>query len=699
MLGRFKKLEEEEALRNVERARDALDDQILNLETTASDWAHWDDAAAFVQGRMSGFISSNLMDDTFLTLKLNVIVFIGPVGRTVYERWFDRDAQAIMSSLAGFAHAIAPGSPLVGQADIEYHREGLLVLPDAILMVASQAITNSLRNPPALGVLVFGRIIGAAEMESLSHIVHLPVSLLRKGDSALLAQGTGSAATVRAIDGNTISSSLWVPEVTGGTGLLLRVNSERPIFQQGRLSIGILAASLIVCCLLSAALVFVLLSTKVLAPLSALAESVRRVGASGGATRIAVHGRDEIAEVSRAINGTLDALSHSEEERIRLEERLAQVHKLEAIGTLAGGVAHDFNNILMAIVGFCDLLRDILGPGAEGGAEVEEIRKAGKRATTLTAQLLAFSRKQQLEPRVLDLNALLSDMAGMLRRLLGEHLVLELTLEPGLRPIRADRGQLEQVILNLVVNARDAMPGGGTLTIATRNVSIGADPPTDRLGLNPGEYICCRVADTGVGMEQEIQARLFEPFFTTKDLGKGTGLGLSVVWGIVRQTGGTISVASAPGQGSTFEIYLPASAEEIPEPTSQLITPSSGPRKGVVLVAEDDAVIRNLLVVALNKAGFETLEASDGIEALRRVEERGGNEIQLLLTDIVMPRMGGVTLAARLRKKYPSMKVLFISGNADLMGAEAKPPDDVFLLQKPFDTDRLVYTVRAALGG
>jgi nitrogen-specific signal transduction histidine kinase len=393
----------------------------------------------------------------------------------------------------------------------------------------------------------------------------------------------------------------------------------------------------------------------------------------------------------------LDALNHSESERTHLEERLSHVHKLEAIGTLSGGVAHDFNNILMVILGFCDLLEESLARGTPDITEVEEIRKAASRAASLTAQLLAFSRRQRLQFRVLDLNGLLSDMAGMLRRLLGDHVSLALTLDAGLSAIKADFGQLQQVVMNLAVNARDAMPGGGTLTIATKNVTVAPAMPSDPLGLKPGAYVVCTVRDTGVGMDETVRARIFEPFYTTKELGRGTGLGLSVVWGIVKQSDGIINVTSAPGQGTTFEIYLPATHEAASATISRAAVTSFPHGNGTVLVAEDDKAIRHLLVVALGKAGYNAIEAADGEDALRLAEEVGGHNIQLLLSDVVMPRMGGAILAQRLREKYPSMRALFISGNADLMAAGTTLPREVTILQKPFDTRRLVQSVRAAL--
>ncbi len=707
VLGRFRQLEDEEARRNAERARDALNDQVANLAATASDWAHWDDAAAFVQGHSPQFMRVNLSDNTFLTLRLDVMVFLGPDGEVVYERWFDRGARVAGKPPEGFARVIAPGAPLVAHPDIESRREGLLVLPGVILLIASHPVTDSARSPPKRGVLVFARIMDDVEMQRLSGIVQLRTRLLPLADRVIEARertllgksAIRQPALVRVKGRNLIASMVRLPDVTGDNSVVLRVDAPRPFFQQGLQSIHYLAGSLVACCLLTAALLWVLLSRSVLSPLSALAANVRRIGATGGTARVAVQGQDELAQVSRSINDMLDALSRSEEERTHLEERLAHAHRLEAIGTLAGGVAHDFNNILTAIIGFCDLLDEPHAPVPNGSAEVAEIRKAAEKAASLTAQLLAFSRKQRLRFQVIDFNELLSEMGGMLRRLLGGHLTLELALEAKPAAISADRSQLQQVILNLAVNARDAMPEGGTLTLATKNARVGAESRTDGLELKPGEYVQCTVSDSGSGMDESVRARIFEPFFTTKELGRGTGLGLSVVWGIIKQCDGAITVASVPGKGTSFDIYLPASPDSIARASSSP-RPAPAARGGAtVLLAEDDKAVRRFLVAVLSRAGYRIVEAADGEEALRRAEEIGGDRIQLLLSDIVMPGMSGAILAQRLRERYPSLKVLFISGNADLMASGAALPNDARILQKPFDRRLLISTVRATLEG
>jgi signal transduction histidine kinase/CheY-like chemotaxis protein len=705
--GRFRVLEADEALRNCQRANDALLDQVSNLAASTGDWAHWDDAARFVQGRMPQFVAANLTDYTFLTLRLDVIAYFTPDGRTVYQRWFDRTAHVTGRPLEGFAVAVASGAPLVKHGDKADHREGLLVLPGALMLVASQPVTDSLRVAPAVGTLVFGRILDAVEMARLSGIVQQETRLMTLDDNSLQPEerqtlekpGGAPARPIVHVRGPDSIRSLMLLRDVAGSAAVLTVDAPRPLHREGTLSIRYLVGALVASCVMTAVLLFLLLNGTVLSPLARLGQAVRRIGTRGRSARLPVRGRDELADLAGSINGMLDALAQSQGERILLEEKLAHAQKLEAIGTLAGGIAHDFNNILMAIHGFCDLLEDSRGRGETGGSELDEIRKASARAGALTSQLLAFSRRQRLQFVVLDFNALLSDMAGMLRRLMGDHILLELALQDGPAAVKADFGQLQQMVMNLAVNARDAMPAGGTLTVRTMKVRVEPGPLCERLGLNRGEYVHCTVSDTGIGMPEEVRARVFEPFFSTKEPGRGTGLGLSVVWGIVKQCEGAVEVASPHGRGTTFSIWLPVSPGQV---TTALppASPASATRSGEgcsVLIAEDDRAIRQFLVRTLSKAGYTTYEAADGEEALRLAAAHGAEDFQLLLSDVVMPRMGGAILASQLRERYPWIRVLFISGNPDLMAAPGTVPATATILQKPFDTRHLLLAVQAAL--
>ncbi|HEV8266250.1 MAG TPA: response regulator [Gemmatimonadales bacterium] len=398
------------------------------------------------------------------------------------------------------------------------------------------------------------------------------------------------------------------------------------------------------------------------------------------------------------LDGTphLLALSTDITERRQLEEQLRQSQKMEAIGQLAGGVAHDFNNILTAIHGYADLVAADLPAGDRRAEDVDEIRKAARRAAALTRQLLAFSRKQVLEPRVLDVNGLVENLDKMLQPVLGENVDLTAHLAPDLHAVRADPNQLEQVILNLAINARDAMPRGGKLTIETANVDLDEEYAARHVAVVPGRYVMLAVSDTGTGMDAQTQARIFEPFFTTKEPGKGTGLGLSTVYGIVKQSGGNIWLYSEPGRGTTFKIYLPAT-----DASAAAAAPAASATRldGVetVLLAEDDEPLRRLARRALASRGYTVLEADGGAAALE-VGRRHAGPIHLLLTDVVIPDMDGRTLAQALRAERPELRVLYMSGYADKAIVHHGVLDpDVAYLAKPFTTEAVARKVREVL--
>ncbi len=382
-----------------------------------------------------------------------------------------------------------------------------------------------------------------------------------------------------------------------------------------------------------------------------------------------------------------------------LEVQLQQAQKIEAIGRLAGGVAHDFNNILGVILGYGELVESELAPGTPAREQVAEMVKAAERGATLTRQLQAFSRKQILQPKRLDLNDLVANAHKMLGRLIGEDIALVLRPAPDLGVVRADPGQIDQVLLNLAVNARDAMPTGGTLTLATANVDLDEGYVTDHQPATPGRYVMIAVSDTGVGMDAETQRRIFEPFFTTKPVGQGTGLGLAMVYGIVKQSDGFIWVYSEPGLGTTFKIYLPR-VDEFPEPVAPAAAPelAAGGHESILLV-EDNPALRQMIWQKLDALGYTVLRAGDGEEALALAGAHAG-PIDLLLTDVVMPKLGGSELAERMRALRPNVRVLFMSGYTD--GAIAHHgvlQAGVALLEKPFGGAQLVQAVRSALDG
>jgi len=407
----------------------------------------------------------------------------------------------------------------------------------------------------------------------------------------------------------------------------------------------------------------------------------------------------EFAASADFLPGSHLAVFRDVTQRRQLEEQLRQAQKIEAVGRLAGGVAHDFNNLLNVITGYGQMLFRRLTDGPER-EKTRAILQAADRAAGLTRQLLAFSRKQVLEPKVLDLNAVVSGMDEMMRRLIGEDIELQAELAPDLGRTRADPGQLEQVLMNLVVNARDAMPRGGRVTLETSNAEMDDAYVRDHLGARPGRYVTLAVCDTGLGMDAETQKHIFEPFFTTKEKGKGTGLGLATVYGIVKQSEGYIWVDSAPGAGTTVRVYLPwVEAEPVPEPKPP-VAPEQMPARGTetVLLVEDEDMVRRMTREVLEGAGYRVLEASSGFEALR-VSAGHGGRLDLLLTDVVMPGMSGRELAERLAPVRPGMKVLYMSGHTDdAIFHHGVTQAGTGFLQKPFTPDALERRVRDLLG-
>jgi signal transduction histidine kinase len=426
-------------------------------------------------------------------------------------------------------------------------------------------------------------------------------------------------------------------------------------------------------------------------PIDGLCEDNSEFGELARTTKKFFEQRDNLIREMEERRVTEEALRKSEEE-------LRHSQKMEAVGRLAGGVAHDFNNLLSAIIGYAELLATRTSSNSLAKQNAELIRKAGEQAAGLTRQLLAFSRKQILQPKVIDLNALIGEMEKLLRRVIGERFNLQSHPEAEMGRVKADPSQIEQVVLNLGVNARDAMPKGGTLIIRTSNVRLDRNTaPQISASLKPGDYVMLSVTDTGAGMDEDTKSHIFEPFFTTKGPGKGTGLGLATVYGIVTQTGGGISVESEPGKGSTFRIYLP----QVSAPVDFTRAPSPPVDKSdnfeTVLVVEDEEIVRELVCEVLEDQGYNVLCAADGVEALKMAADFDGT-IHLLVTDVIMPGINGRVLADKISGRRPDTKVLYCSGYAQNASLRLGiPGPDAAFLQKPYTAAKLLNTIREIL--
>jgi two-component system cell cycle sensor histidine kinase/response regulator CckA len=412
-------------------------------------------------------------------------------------------------------------------------------------------------------------------------------------------------------------------------------------------------------------------------------------------TAAAVRGENGTPDKLVIVNRDVTQRKQAAEELKKKEAQLRQAQKMEAVGQLSGGIAHDFNNLLSVIIGYSDLMPYNFGDAGALGKNAAEIKEAAQRAAGLTRQLLAFSRQQVLQPRILDVNSVVADMTKMLRRLIGEN--IELTTNFGqIDKIRADQNQLEQVIMNLVVNARDAMPSGGKLSIETRDEILSADAAGNTFPVTPGRYSTLIVSDSGIGMDDETRARIFEPFFTTKEKGKGTGLGLATVYGIVKQSLGYVWVDSKPGEGTTFRICFPVSADASTPDASTVSDPQTTRGTETILFAEDLGPLRALGEEVLARNGYKVLIASNGTEAFERAKNYAGT-IDLLVTDVVMPEMGGIELAQRLAAVRPGIAIVYASGFSEFDPANENFPQEATKIAKPYSPETLLRTIRTVL--
>lgn len=375
--------------------------------------------------------------------------------------------------------------------------------------------------------------------------------------------------------------------------------------------------------------------------------------------------------------------------RKQLEAQLRQSQKMEAIGQLAGGVAHDFNNLLTVIEGYIDLLKSKLNGNSSVESYIKQMKKATERAVSLTRQLLTFSRRQVVQPKIIDVNKTIKELSKMLNRLIGEHIELITNFDPDLWRINVDPSQFEQIVLNLIVNARDAMPEGGELTIETEQIKLDKNYQRFHPDVKPGDYVLIKVSDTGVGMSEEVQQRIFEPFFTTKEKGKGTGLGLATVYGIIKQNNGHITVQSELGKGTTFSVYLPAIKAKTYQETDESVNTKLRGRGQQILVVEDEYLVRELICDTLRNLGYNVLEAANGEQALK-VFEQHANEIDLVLTDLIMPGMNGKKLADQLKREKPDVRLLFMTGYDDnAISKQGMIAEDIDYISKPFAPAKL----------
>jgi len=577
-----------------------------------------------------------------------------------------------------------------------------------LYQVAIQPFYNDPSNKIASGVVIAGRGIGSQELNDLARISSTQVAL-RYGDNIV-------ASTIPALKQAELADQLreqaapeqikidderyWGSLKVLSSGLnppvsVIVLKSDREamasLAQLNHLLLGLGLLAVFA----GGALVFAICDTFT-RPLGTLLGGVDALEKGDFEYRLEWRGNDEVAQLTRAFGRMRSTLQENDAHRQKLEEHLRRSQKMEAIGRLAGGVAHDFNNLLTVIKGHAGMMLEQLQPDDALYSSGRQIEQASDRAASLTRQLLAFCRMQVLQPKVVNLNALISDMAKMLTRLIRADIQFSFHPDESLGRVKADPGQLEQVILNFTVNAVDAMPHGGTLKIETQNVTVDGGVARSRPGVPLGSYAMLAVTDTGCGMDAQTKARIFEPFFTTKEVGKGTGLGLATVYGVVKQSGGWVWVESEPGKGSRFEVYLPLVMEAEDTVSGGAQTAAAAAYGETVLIAEDEDAVRDLASNFLKLAGYTVISARSGGEALE-CAKRWGRPIDVLLTDMVMPQMRGPELARNLTRLYPDIKTVYMSGYHDRDGEQLGEGD--VLLQKPFSRDDLLSVVAEALEG
>jgi len=778
LLASYEDLEKQQALSNVERVLNALSEEVNRITALNLDYAGWDDSYRFVRDGNQEYIRKNLNDENIEKLGMNLIVFVDINGKWVYARCYDLERKATARFPESLRSILVPGNLLLSHSHLKSVHDGILTLPEGILLISSVPIQTSEYRGPINGTLLMGRFMTQTEMARFSEITRLTLRIYSSRDPRLPALEPAPAADglamLRETDPETMSGFALRSDVFGEPAVVVRVDTPRTTYRQGMRTIVYFVSWYGGFCVLLALLgdymvrkmlllrrrgeesdrryqlLFehgldaILVGTPDGAILEANPEALRLLDRTGEEIRAA--GREglfdtadpgfakamaTLAETGRyqgelillrrngvripvevfsavyqdsagrdktsTVINDISERKLAEQEKGELEGRLRQAQKMEAIGQLAGGVAHDFNNILCALTGFASLLEMTIKPDDPARHHVEQILAAIDRATRLVNGLLAFSRKQIINVQLFDLNDIVRNIQHLLARLITEDIDLRFRLGEFPLNVLVDRGQIDQVLLNLAANARDAMPGGGVITIGTGTAQL---PPRllGYAGASPDDaYAVLSVGDTGTGIDALLTERIFEPYFTTKDVGKGTGLGLSVVYGIIKQHNGFITVDSEPGTGTVFRIYLPISRESARAREEARPVPEDFRGSETLLVAEDDTSVRNLNRTVLETFGYRVIEARDGEEAVREFLLHR-DEIRLVVMDVVMPKMNGREAYEEIRLSSPDTSVLFISGHThDIIQNKGIVEGDINFLKKPFKPLDLAREIRGIL--
>jgi signal transduction histidine kinase len=674
------------------------------LETLSDYDTNWDAMVQAIQARNAKWLSDNVSDETLVGYKAYAVWIYAQDTSLVYSRnAIPVDPELDKSVQEKRSNTTPADLPLPPQAfgalfAKEPKAHFFMRVGDDLMEIRGATVHGSkdhARQTPQQGFFFVGRLWNEEPLKEMSLFSNNKLALI-----------PADAPPREIVEDGLIAFTKTLPGWDGQPVAHLVVQNEMPVVRLLNQSNETLIVSLFVFALVLLLLIYWSVVRWVSQPLRRIMETLKRndpkpierlcwnhseFGEMARTTRKFFEQRDNLMREMEERRATEEALRKSEEE-------LRHSQKMEAVGRLAGGVAHDFNNLLTAIIGYAELIATRTSSNSLAKQNAELIRKAGEQAAALTRQLLAFSRKQILQPKVIDLNALVVEMEKLLRRVIGERFDLQSHPNAENGRVKADPSQLEQVVLNLGVNARDAMPRGGKLIIRTENVRLDRNTaPQIATSLPAGDYVMLSVTDTGAGMDENTKSHIFEPFFTTKGPGKGTGLGLATVYGIVRQTGGGISVESELGQGSTFRIYLPQELGPVDYSRTTLSPVEKSDNYETVLVVEDEDIVRELVCEVLEDQGYNVMCARDGIEALNMAEQYDG-PIHLLVTDVIMPHMNGHELAGKLSQLRPDMKILYVSGYSDNdIGDHGVLDPRYELLQKPFTPQTLARKIREVI--
>lgn len=706
VLRSFEEMEKKEAAQNVQRVLSAISDRLQALKASNKDWAEWDDPHLFMQGKNPEFIAANVQENTsFLNLRVNVMAFVHPPGNIEFMKNVDLEADQEIPVPESFKKYIAGHPFMYGHKKVGDNRAGFISLPEGLYLASSQAIVSSAREGPVAGAVIFARNFNTREIQNLSKATLYALTAYAIGDpespldfQAIVPFFKGQDVLVRTLDSRTIAGYALLKDIEGKPVYVLRADTPREEYAQGIATTTYFMWILIFSTVLFGVVIILFIRRIVLGRLARLHGEVGQIAASGEASkRVTVAGKDELAGLAAAMNAMLEALERSRMELLKSQERLREAQRMETVGKLAGGIAHDFNNLMTVVSGYADVLLNSLTPGDARRKDIGEILKASERAAKLTSQLLAFSRRQLVQASVVSPADIIFSKEEMWKQLCGE--AVELLILPAQVPgrIKVDPGQFEEALTNLILNACEAMPKGGKIVIETANVDLDENyTENHQERVASGSYVMVAVTDSGHGFNEEIQAHLFEPFFTTKDKSKSAGLGLATTYGIVKQSGGYIFIYSELGHGTTAKIYLPRVQDKNFAPVAKDGQLPRGTE--TILLAEDEPMVRNLTARVLREQGYHLLEAATGLDALTLAAEFGQNRIDLLLTDVVMPKMGGKELADRLKAARPGIKVLFASGYTDEAIVRQGILDRAIpFIQKPFSPKALMRKVREVL--